>query len=637
VHYNDGLMKETRRHALQNQIRRLQGRLVRLQHTSHRYAWIRLAIFVAGILASGAAFFLAGPWQGGLCLVVLGLLFGSAVYYHRQIEDSIVRHQVWLRIKAAQVARMDLDWEHIPTRYGYRPRREHPFEADLELVGERSLHQLLDTAVSYEGSQRLRAWLTAPVPELEGIARRQQLVRELVPLSLLRDKLILNTTVVPGSAKSWDARQLTAWLEGHAPEGSLRRWLALGGALAALNIVLFGAHRLGLVPPLWRVSFVVYLGLIFAGARNAGAMFEEAMTLGDALGQLGAAFRLLERYSYRNTPHLKALCAPFRDERHRPSQYLKRSARIVAAVGVRGNPIAWFALNAVVPWDFIIAERLNRHKSDLARYAPAWMEVWFELEALSSLANLAYLNPGYAFPGLLAEGEQEPPFVFQARELGHPLIPDDERVCNDFSVDELGQITVITGSNMAGKSVFLKTVGANLALAYAGGPVNARSLRTVLFRLFTSIQVTDSLTDGISYFYAEVKRLKGLLTELEGEHPVPLFFFIDEILRGTNNRERLLGSRAYLRTLVEKRGVGLIATHDLELAGLADENPHIRNYHFRDAITDGRMVFDYRLHPGPCPTTNALRIMAMEGLPVPRETGIDVGHELHEWGHESNE
>jgi DNA mismatch repair ATPase MutS len=309
---------------------------------------------------------------------------------------------------------------------------------------------------------------------------------------------------------------------------------------------------------------------------------------------------------------------------------VKRIARIVAAVGVRGNPFAWFALNAVVPWDFIIAERLNHYKRELARCAPAWMEVWFELEALNSLANLAYLNPSYTFPEVWAEREQGGAFVFQAQELGHPLIPDEERVCNDFNVDGLGQVTVITGSNMAGKSVFLKTVGANLALAYAGGPVDARALRTILFRLFTSIQVTDSLTDGISYFYAEVKRLKGLLEELEGEHPVPLFFFVDEIFRGTNNRERLLGSRAYLRTLVEKRGVGLIATHDLELAGLADENPHIRNYHFRDAVTDGRMVFDYRLHPGPCPTTNALRIMAMEGLPVPRETGIDIGHEWHE-------
>jgi DNA mismatch repair ATPase MutS len=170
---------------------------------------------------------------------------------------------------------------------------------------------------------------------------------------------------------------------------------------------------------------------------------------------------------------------------------------------------------------------------------------------------------------------------------------------------------------MAGKSVFLKTVGLNLALAYAGGPVDAQHLQTLPFRLFTSIGIADSVTDGISYFYAEVKRLKALLAELERDHPLPLLFCIDEIFRGTNNRERLIGSRAYVRALADNNGAGLIATHDLELTGLADEVPQVENYHFRDRVAGDRMVFDYTLRPGPCPTTNALDIMRLEGLPLP--------------------
>jgi DNA mismatch repair ATPase MutS len=208
------------------------------------------------------------------------------------------------------------------------------------------------------------------------------------------------------------------------------------------------------------------------------------------------------------------------------------------------------------------------------------------------------------------------PHVFQARGLGHPLIPDEQKVCNDFTIRGLGEITIITGSNMAGKSTFLRTLGVNLALAFAGGPANAQELQTVLFRLFTCIKVSDSVTDGTSYFYAEVKRLKRLLIALEENHPIPLFFFIDEIFRGTNNRERMLGSQAYTHTLIEKNGVGLISTHDLELAKLADQTSKIKNYHFRDDIRNGQMVFDYSLHPGPCPTTNALKIMQQAGLPV---------------------
>jgi DNA mismatch repair ATPase MutS len=169
---------------------------------------------------------------------------------------------------------------------------------------------------------------------------------------------------------------------------------------------------------------------------------------------------------------------------------------------------------------------------------------------------------------------------------------------------------------MSGKSTFLKTLGINLSLAYAGGPVCAGSLRASLFRLFTCIKVSDSVTDGFSFFYAEVRRLKALLDELQKEHAYPIFFLIDEIFKGTNNRERLIGSRSYIRVLAGQNGAGAISTHDLELTTLANTLPALHNYHFREEVIDGQMVFDYKLHDGPCPTTNALKIMQLAGLPV---------------------
>jgi DNA mismatch repair ATPase MutS len=226
------------------------------------------------------------------------------------------------------------------------------------------------------------------------------------------------------------------------------------------------------------------------------------------------------------------------------------------------------------------------------------------------LANFAWLNPDYTWPDLVAA----PHFV--AQRLGHPLIPHDERVYNDYAVTELGTIALITGSNMAGKSSFLRTIGINLCLAYMGGPVVADSLQTTLFRVYSSIQIHDSLADGFSFFYAEVRRLQALLAAWRQEDERPLCFLIDEIFRGTNNRERLIGSRSYIRALAGGHGIGFIATHDLELVQLADELPGIKNFHFRDAVVNGRMVFDYKLHPGPCPTTNALKIMELAGLPV---------------------
>jgi DNA mismatch repair ATPase MutS len=184
----------------------------------------------------------------------------------------------------------------------------------------------------------------------------------------------------------------------------------------------------------------------------------------------------------------------------------------------------------------------------------------------------------------------------------------------------MGEVIVITGSNMSGKSTFLRTVGVNLCLAYAGAPVNAAYLKTNLSRLFTCIQVSDSLTDGISYFYAEVRRLKALLDALEKKHDLPLFFLIDEIFRGTNNRERQIGGRAFVQSLIGGHGAGLISTHDLELIVLAEELAEVSNFHFQEEVTQGRMLFDYKVRPGPSRTTNALQIMQMEGLPV--ETSV---------------
>jgi DNA mismatch repair ATPase MutS len=175
---------------------------------------------------------------------------------------------------------------------------------------------------------------------------------------------------------------------------------------------------------------------------------------------------------------------------------------------------------------------------------------------------------------------------------------------------------IITGSNMAGKSTFLRTLGVNLCLAYAGAPVNAERLQTALFRLFTCIRVTDSVTDGYSYFYAEVRRLHALLDAQKEPGQLPLFFLVDEIFKGTNNRERLIGSRSFVKALVGRNCVGIISTHDLELVNLAQSVAKVRNNHFREEVINGQMAFDYILREGPCPTTNALKIMAMEGLPT---------------------
>jgi DNA mismatch repair ATPase MutS len=253
---------------------------------------------------------------------------------------------------------------------------------------------------------------------------------------------------------------------------------------------------------------------------------------------------------------------------------------------------------------------LGRHSAELTKRLPQWLDVWYQLDGLSALADFAWLHSNYSFPRI-TEHHKEDRNILSAVQIGHPLIDEEIRVKNDFRIDKDRGIALITGSNMSGKSTFLRTIGINIVLAYAGAPVCASQFSLKLLKLLTCINISDSLGEGISYFYAEVKRLKLII-----EQQKTVFFLIDEIYRGTNNRERLIGSRAIIKRLAEKKNFGIISTHDLELTAMEKEILFLRNFHFRDTISNGKMIFDYKLHDGPCPTTNALKIMEAEGLPI---------------------
>lgn len=606
------MTQDTRQTALNRQILRLGRQIDRLQQQSNRFSTLRLLAFLLGIaLSIGVGFvnILLGwmvffVWAGGFALLVR---------IHNRVANTLLQHQHLQQLKHMQLARLRLDWDKIPLSPVPTTGSDHPFALDLDMVGQHSLHQLVDTSVSYEGSVRLKNWLLATQPDFEQILHRQDLVKELIPMSLFREKLILAAWMV--SPKRWRGQSLIDWQNHdestHFTPSNL--WVVSG--LALLTAILFILNSLGVLPQWWIISWVAYLGVYAFFWRNIGDMFGGAKALQDVVQQLDAVFGHLEKFPYHNSPQVKNLCQPFLLPETRPSRLLRRLSQVIAASSIQRNPIFWMALNVVLPFDLYVAYGLQQVKAGLKRYSAGWLEAFFELEALCSLANLAYLNPDYTFPTVKNTSE----VIFRGQQLGHPLILHTASIKNDFAFTGAGETVIITGSNMAGKSSFLRTLGLNLCLAYAGGVVNATSLEVSLFRLFTCIRVSDSVTDGISYFYAEVKRLKALLDALRTDHPYPLFFLIDEIFRGTNNRERLIGSRAYIKALAGHEGIGAISTHDLELVKLAEEIPQVVNVHFREQVVDGQMIFDYRLRPGPCPTTNALKIMALEGLPVEEE------------------
>lgn len=613
------ITQQERLQAIERQRQRLLQRIDRLDQRSNNYGWIRVGIFFAGLLISLGTAFLVSWWLGVICFVVIGLIFSIMAYYQQQVDHSLTRHKVWLHIKEAEMARMRLDWNSIPDAYTQEQQIEHPFETDLDITGKHSLHRLINTAVSTEGTQRLREWLLTTNPNLEVIRTRQALIQELAPMSIFRTRLTMKAMLAARNvANQLEGKRLLRWLSEQKRPTNLFLFIILSHILTILLLVLLIFNLFGPISEYWIIVLIGEVLFLMLSKEKRGNLFEDAYYLRDAFSQLNAVFSYLETYRYGSNQHLSQLCQPyFTNPNERPSLLLKKIQRVASGATLEKNGLVWLLVNLLFPWDFYLVLRFHRYREQVAAHLPAWLETWFELEAINSLASFAYLHPGYTQPEVYAsvDGVHTEPVC--ALELGHPLLPEDDKVVNNFAMQRIGEIVIITGSNMAGKSTFLRTLGVNLCLTYAGAPVNATVFETALFRIFTCIKISDSVTEGYSYFYAEVRRLRALLDELANPNKTtPVFFLIDEIFRGTNNRERRIGSEAYIQALSGQNCIGLLSTHDLELVKLAQMLPQVENYHFKEEVIDGQMVFDYILRHGPCPTTNALKIMQMEGLPV---------------------
>jgi DNA mismatch repair ATPase MutS len=294
-----------------------------------------------------------------------------------------------------------------------------------------------------------------------------------------------------------------------------------------------------------------------------------------------------------------------------PSAAMARLERVLGWFELRHNGLVYPFVNLLTLWDVHCTLALERWRETVRGTLPDWFEVLGEMEALSSLAGLAHDETDFTFPEVRVDGP-----LFVAEALAHPLIEAGRRVANDVSLETKGTALLVTGSNMSGKSTLLRAMGLSAVLAYAGGPACASRLRIAPMTIRTSVRVSDSLERGVSHFLAEVKKLSAVLEASQGEKPV--FFLLDEVLHGTNSRERQIGARWLLSELLKRGAVGAVSTHDEELCRLTPELMNrVRLVHFRETVEDGKMTFDFRLREGPVKAGNALRVMHLAGLDVP--------------------
>ncbi len=611
-------MAHSRIRQIETIIRRADRLITQGTKTSALFTRWRLAIFLVGLICTVSLYKLNWYDSGNLSLAVFLIIFIAVAAYHNKVEAQIHRLRQWQHIKQAHLARIALDWKNIPTRSTDAPS-PHPYAVDLDLFGPHSLTHLLDTTISDQGRERLHGWLLNQPPPPAQWRSRQALVRELTTRPLLRDRLTLDAKLT--GDQEINGKRLAAVIGHRLGLPHLNTILLVQALLALTTIGLGLATLFGLLPGYWMFSFAAYV-LIYFMTDQGEELLEHAVGLHHETERLATVLGSIERHTARRNTTLASTWAALIGTVS-PTQQLKEAARTLHAISIKAHPLVHLAINAIGPWDLWFLRRLIHIQDRIQQALPQWLNALAEVEAASALATFAYLHPDYIWPTPLADtdGQSKPPPTLRASRLAHPLLAPPTRIANDVELTELGSIYLITGSNMSGKSTFLRTIGINLCLAQAGGVVCAGSFEWTWSRLACCIRVDDSLDAGLSFFYAEVKRLKTILNATEERTMPPVLFLIDEIFKGTNNRERLIGSQAYITALSKGYGFGLVSTHDLELADLEQVIPRLRNAHFQETVADGALTFDYQLRPGPCPTTNALRIMELEGLPVTRVTG----------------
>ncbi|MFO0876738.1 MAG: hypothetical protein U0840_05140 [Gemmataceae bacterium] len=581
----------------------------------------RVGVFVLALLLTYLAYahhLLSPAW-----LIPLVVLFILLLYIHEKIT------RLWHRARRAEAFyrqgqdRLNDAWKGKGQTGQRYLREDHPYAADLDLFGQGSLFELLCTARTRTGEDTLAAWLKSSASPQE-VRARQQAVAELRPRLDLREEIaILGTEVSSGV----DFHPLIEW--GRAPTLLVARWpryvalvlgvLALISASGWLLSVFgnlspetrFGEFflRFGSLPLVIILALEVCLSAaLFHSVHQVLAVIERR---GRDLALLASVLACLERTQF-TSPRLATL--------HRllvegdgtgspPSERIAQLSNLIDILNSRKNQI--FAVFAyLLMWGTQLAYAIEGWRARSGKSIGTWLDIVGEFEALCALAAYAYENPSDPFPEILDAGPQ-----YHGEDLSHPLLPRGKGIPNSLRLGDRTRVLIVSGSNMSGKSTFLRTVGINAVLALAGAPVRARSLTLSRFVLGATLRIQDSLQEGRSRFYAEILRVRQVVDLSRGE--VPLLFLLDEIFAGTNSTDRYVGAEAVVLGLVRAGAIGLVTTHDLTLTRITETlGDRGTNVHFADHFEQGEMRFDYHLHEGVVQKSNALELMRAVGLEV---------------------
>ena len=582
-----------------------------LQAKFQKFSLVRLFAFIIG----AAITVYLGVNFGIIVGFVVGILaltgFSQFVFWHLKIQQN-QRHQAALaQINENELAYANKKYTQFANGDAYVDAA-HPYTVDLDIFGDYSFFQYTNRASTIIGQQRYADYLQKNTTPTE-ILNRQEATTE------LRKKLDWRQNLQAHGLATEDdlehLKLLETWLKEPAfvlPNKGyqLAIWLVPIWFILSILIAIFYLPNLAAVllflPQAWLIKKtfqqVTHVHLQTTYAEKTLAHYARLIEhIEKEKFQSNKLAQLQEAFFGKNI-------AANSSAKKNASAYIDDLSKIIRQLNVRYNPFA-IVLNLSMMWDLKYILKLEKWKRDLKENLPQWFESLAEFEAILSLATLHYNHDDWTFPTV-----HENP-VFTGIALGHPLIEREKRICNDIEIPTKGHIKLITGSNMAGKSTFLRTVGLNIVLAMSGAPVCAKKLELPMLQVYTSMRTQDALHESTSSFYAELKRLKFIIEAVENGDNI--LFLLDEILKGTNSKDRHTGSKALIQQLIDSKGSGIIATHDLELGALeATSGGSVENLRIEVEIKDGKLFFDYKLKKGVSESFNATVLMKQMGIRI---------------------
>lgn len=536
------------------------------------------------------------------------VLFMFLVNRHRRITENIGYTRSLIEINNKCLKRLNGAWKDFSDTGKEYTNSTHPFTGDLDIFGKGSLFQWINNTNTFTGRNKLAYFFTEPLNNKNDIIRRQEAIAELAENISWRQKFEAEAMIVRQKAHNQAA--LFSWAEIENPFYR-KFWLVLTVRILPLITLGLLATDVFISSSLIRLSVPAVI-LQFLLLRLFGKERSKALkTVYIYEENLKTYYKMLKRFERKK---LKSVLLHELQEsltgckKQKAYRQVEKLAKIVDSISNRNNAV-FIIINILTLWDYQCMIALEQWKMNSGRYLREWFSVLGEVEALSSLSLIAYDHPDWAVPEISENGP-----LLSAKSMGHPLLTKN-RVVNDLDLRKPASVLLITGSNMSGKSTLLRTAGINLILAYTGCPVCAEFFCCSLMKVFTCMRVSDNLEDNISSFYAELVRIKMIIDAAkEGK---PLFFLLDEIFKGTNSHDRHVGAKTVIKQLGRENALGMVSTHDLELAELEKETDgQIKNYHFIEFYSNGKLSFDYKLRTGVSTTRNALYLIKMAGINI---------------------